>query len=561
MADELVQPAARPKANKATRQLIGSKQRIEINEQRARESAGTPDNVISRKGFVAGAFALIIWAYYVFVARLCAPMLQKKQDAKGSVGEGVGLLIAFNILWLMFVWTYIKISFTSPGWAAKLVPKASAPEESMFTTTNTGTPYEYIGTTPEGNARAPPEMATTLATNSTTEPDSASTLTPAQEYASAHRRSLTSITSTDENRRTSRRIAENEDLDIDPSDLDGPRNMLPAEIALFTKSRSPSHPPATESTPPLVQGPSSPTIARQESMRDPSPSADPEHSGIQPSESSNSRSTVGASGGYRVSDVSNIETCDSHTPLQPIAEAPTNSQARMKVVPGNTGSSIPLERSASGTGLKHAGADSERMQAAYQNPAAQPQQPEWLHERPLPPHYPGLFFIIFCGWSTLFTLYITVVFATKLRISNLDGQMLALVIVGGFFSVFTITMVLSHIAMACSAMTTIESYSIRDQRDRESHLLAQKYGFFKCRTKTRTLRRWNYEYGDLKTEGNRWYIGGPMREWKLLMGDDPLGWILPIGQAKANGIHWEQNPRFGPNGERRKRDEWPENLR
>jgi palmitoyltransferase len=89
-------------------------------------------------------------------------------------------------------------------------------------------------------------------------------------------------------------------------------------------------------------------------------------------------------------------------------------------------------------------------------------------------------------------------------------------------------MTLSHIAMVCSAMTTIESYSIRDQRDRESHLLAQKYGFFKCRTKTRTLRRWNYEYGDLKTEGNRWYVGGPMREWKLLMGDAPLGWIREL---------------------------------
>lgn len=36
-------------------------------------------------------------------------MLQKKPDAKGSVGEGVGLLVGFNILWLMFLWTYIKV--------------------------------------------------------------------------------------------------------------------------------------------------------------------------------------------------------------------------------------------------------------------------------------------------------------------------------------------------------------------------------------------------------------------------------------------------------------------
>lgn len=96
---------------------------------------------------------------------------------------------------------------------------------------------------------------------------------------------------------------------------------------------------------------------------------------------------------------------------------------------------------------------------------------------------------------------------------------------GGFFTVFTFTMTLSHVAMTCTALTTIESFTIRDQRDRESHLLAQKYGFFKWRTKTQTLRRWNHEYGDLKTEGNRWYIGGPIREWRLLMGDDPVGWV------------------------------------
>lgn len=52
MANDATQPAGRPKANKAKRQLIGFKQRIEINEERARERAGTPDNVVSRKGFV-----------------------------------------------------------------------------------------------------------------------------------------------------------------------------------------------------------------------------------------------------------------------------------------------------------------------------------------------------------------------------------------------------------------------------------------------------------------------------------------------------------------------------
>jgi hypothetical protein len=286
----------------------------------------------------------------------------------------------------------------------------------MFTTTNTGTPYQYIGTTPEGNLHGQSGTVTTATSSKqypsilperldpdrpsphsigSPNPDSASTLTPAQKYASAHRRSLNSMTSIDSPRRISRQILEDEDLERDPSDLDGPRNMLPAEIPLFTKSRSLSHPAIPESTPPLVQGPTCSNTAFQESTRDPSPPIDLEHSGSHPSPSSNSRSTMGGAGaGYRVSDVSNIETCDSHTPLQPIAEVPSHSQAQSEAIRGHSGSSTPLQRSASGTGLKHV--SDERMQTAHKNPTTPFKQPEWLHERPLPPHYPGLVYCRYC---------------------------------------------------------------------------------------------------------------------------------------------------------------------
>lgn len=65
------------------------------------------------------------------------PMLQRKEDARGTVGEGAGLLVGFHVLWLMFIWTYsrvrlyqsdrnfhaeilFQISFTAPGWAPKV---------------------------------------------------------------------------------------------------------------------------------------------------------------------------------------------------------------------------------------------------------------------------------------------------------------------------------------------------------------------------------------------------------------------------------------------------------
>jgi hypothetical protein len=33
-------------------------------------------------------FAVMIYSYYVVIGRLCAPMLQRRSDARGSVGEG-----------------------------------------------------------------------------------------------------------------------------------------------------------------------------------------------------------------------------------------------------------------------------------------------------------------------------------------------------------------------------------------------------------------------------------------------------------------------------------------
>jgi hypothetical protein len=58
---------------------------------------------------VSAVYALAAYAYYVFVGRLCVPMLQRKESARGTVAEGAGLLVGFNVLWLMFIWTYSRV--------------------------------------------------------------------------------------------------------------------------------------------------------------------------------------------------------------------------------------------------------------------------------------------------------------------------------------------------------------------------------------------------------------------------------------------------------------------
>ena len=71
--------------------------------------------------------ALTIWSFYVVVGRVCAPAIQGRSSQGYSVGAGgeyrcskrtrdelmvdaVGTMIGFVILWLMFSWSYMKVS-------------------------------------------------------------------------------------------------------------------------------------------------------------------------------------------------------------------------------------------------------------------------------------------------------------------------------------------------------------------------------------------------------------------------------------------------------------------
>jgi hypothetical protein len=133
----------------------------------------------------------------------------------------------------------------------------------MITTTNTGTPYQYLGTHPDVSTSAQPSN------DSTTEQND---MTPAQRYASVHARSRTSL------------MSGTSIGDRDPSDLDAARNMFPPEIPLFGHySRG------------------------QEPVESPDERRSPED-----------RVT---NGDNRVSEISQPDTLDSCTPLKPIPAA------------------------------------------------------------------------------------------------------------------------------------------------------------------------------------------------------------------------------------------------
>ncbi len=105
----------------------------------------------------------------------------------------------------------------------------------------------------------------------------------------------------------------------------------------------------------------------------------------------------------------------------------------------------------------------------------------------------------------------------------------------GFFALFTVMMAISQLQLLASSLTTIESFSIRSQRDRERATLS-RLGFCAFRDKMQTKRRWEKEWGDFGTEGNRWWVGPASREIKQTMGDDPLGWICELQNISSHCV-------------------------
>lgn len=164
--------------------------------------------------------------------------------------------------------------------------------------------------------------------------DESTTMTPAQRYASIHARSRTSL------------MSHTSLSDRNPTDLDAVRNMLPAEIPLFGQNSQSEETADSRGMP-----------------------ATPRGLGI----------TGTAEGDHRVSELSQAETLDSSTPLKPIPATDSSTPDQ-----NPSGSHSDFEPNA-------AQANPNKSKAAQQPPAA-----EWLHDRPLPPWYPGLAYCRYC---------------------------------------------------------------------------------------------------------------------------------------------------------------------
>lgn len=72
-------------------------------------SYSRPDPWIRRKIVVLFVLALTVWEGYVAIGRTFVPAIQHRPGAAYSSGVGIGLLVAFLILYIMFVWSYLAV--------------------------------------------------------------------------------------------------------------------------------------------------------------------------------------------------------------------------------------------------------------------------------------------------------------------------------------------------------------------------------------------------------------------------------------------------------------------
>ncbi|CAK9785590.1 unnamed protein product [Cutaneotrichosporon oleaginosum] len=171
--------------------------------------------------------------------------------------------------------------------------------------------------------------------------------------------------------------------------------------------------------------------------------------------------------------------------------------------------------------------------------------------------------IIAYGWGNVLageTMPCTVLVVDSCLAPEVDGQKIALITIAGILFIFTLLMMFpTHVYLVLVGRSTIESFQTGDQQRAEEAALKLEFNNPMCPTKdVRAVRKqWKEEFGGVAVN-DRWKVGRARDRWRREMGNSPLGWILPIGRPLGDGIHYEQNPRFGPNGEWLPMRQWPQ---
>ncbi|PWN35630.1 zf-DHHC-domain-containing protein, partial [Meira miltonrushii] len=423
------------------------------------------DNFIQRKGIIPLVFVILIWVYIVFVWRICADAIRQEQRATATRSEGIGFLVGFHILWLLTIWSYIKVVITGPGYVRNHVEICDQPpadgDESL---------YRFIQ-----DQEASAQQTITKGNSTTDDPN-----------------------------------ATNEEP-INPA---LPAAIGPAGAGLLAKTNE-----AQKVAGSGWAGPKNGAVPSQPAL--PAPLRVPQKA--YPLRLSNTYC-------YR---------CRRHKP-------PRAHHCR------------------------HCGTCVLKMD----------------HHCPWVGGCVGArnhkFFYNFLQWVTVLEYYVLIINALLFsrgiqRRSRegwpIDGYMISLFPICAMFILFTTALIVTHTYLFIVNLSTIEHMGYERQKTREDILLdrwvvdsAEHEGrpkpdwFAQIRARNAMKAKWAEQWGKPKTEANLFWLDvGP--NWREAMGDNVFGWFLPIGRGRnANGLAYEANWRFGPQGEWTLRREWPKRL-
>ncbi|RPD63361.1 zf-DHHC-domain-containing protein [Lentinus tigrinus ALCF2SS1-6] len=459
-----------------------------MEKREARRSK--PQPWIVRKLAIFITLGIIGYAWYVYVGRLCVPMIRRDTGALGTRGLGIGFLVVFCILGLVMIWAYEKVVFTSPGLAKDHVQKSSAPATRGYQTwwdTESEAELAQARFNASSNPPQPPPPAEIKRSRDGSRP-----------HHHHPRRS------TDHQRR--------------PSQQNGHHSRAPS---------GDENAGTTDALPPVA-------AARANATTHHRPPPQPQ-------------------------DQSHIQ------PLPGTSNAPSQKPMMYTRAPSKTPILLPEYRYCYRDGF-------QKPSRAHHCRACGTCVLKYDHHCPWVGQCIGArnhrFFLIFVIWALLFCLW---TFATLVGPNahasivrpnyEVDGQHVAIIVLSGFFAVFTVALLVTHVIMICSNMTTVEQLAVRRMREREERVLGRLHARWELRARRATLKEWNAEWGRIGKEGHIWWLGSARKNWDATMGDKVWMWFLPIGKSPDDGLNYVVNPRFDAEGRWLPRSEWPKELR
>ncbi|KAL5498369.1 hypothetical protein ACEPAH_2511 [Sanghuangporus vaninii] len=529
---------------RSKRKFIGFSERMEMKR---RQRLDRPRNWVERKLAVGIVIGLAGYAWYVYIGKFCVPMLRRDENALGGRGMGVAFTIVFCLLGLMFWWTYITLLFQAPGFARDFVQKSPAPQSE----------YQTYGRTAPSASRSRGHGYDSDDDVRSNEDDFIGG-TPYAEISPfpSHEAPFTH---------------QQRPMDVEKH----------ADLNVPAAGHRPREPPSSHDA-------TSQALVRKLSQKH-TPvrvsEAEPRHEN-----SSQSRNVRHNSGGERSTDETAVTSAENGSaPLHPMARMADpstthspNPNAKEYQPPQNTRSTedglpppmnsrrpptypilLPEYRYCQKDGFV-------KPPRAHHCRACGTCVLMYDHHCPWVGQCVGAynhkFFVNFLEWSTLWTLWI---FATLLAKEvttasdpgkSIDPQIIVIIALSAFFSLFTGVLLGAHIRMIIFNETSVESLGVSYMRERESEILTRIVSCWNCPKRRAKRKEWDWEWGELHTEGNIWWLGNAKANWEYRMGKSWIGWILPVGKSEGDGLTYPTNPRFDRDGRWRRRHEWPPEL-